>query len=103
EGSTMAASDVDAALNKVTVSVGGPGALNDWLAANHYRGAEFRDALQADLLRARMVDKVTARVGPNAEQVHAREILVNSADTANTVLTQLQAGADFATLALQYS
>ena len=103
EGITVAPSDVDAALNKVSTSLGGPAALNDWLSANHYEAAEFRAALQADLLRARMVDKVTAGVGPNAEQVHAREILVNSADTADTVLTKLKAGADFATLAIQYS
>jgi parvulin-like peptidyl-prolyl isomerase len=102
-GITVAPSDVDAALNKVTNSLGGPGALNNWLAANLYEAGEFRDALQAELLRARMVAQVTAGVGPNAEQVHAREILVYSADTANSVLTQLLAGTDFATLALNYS
>jgi peptidyl-prolyl cis-trans isomerase C len=100
---TVAPSDVDAALNKITTGLGGPGALNDWLTANHYAAAEFRGALQADLLRARMVDKVAAGVGPNAEQVHAREILVYSATTADEVLTQLKAGADFATLAINYS
>jgi len=102
-GVTVTSDEVDAALNKVTTSLGGPGALNDWLAANHYEASEFRDALQADLLRARMVDKVMAGVGPNAEQVHAREILVYSAETADAVLTQLKAGADFATLAINYS
>jgi peptidyl-prolyl cis-trans isomerase C len=96
-------SEVDAALNKITASLGGPGALSDWLAANKYDASEFRVALQDDLLRARMVDKIAAGVGPNAEQVHAREILVISADTADAVLAKLQAGADFATLALQYS
>ena len=99
----MTPDDVDAALNKITSSLGGPGALNDWLLANLYEAAEFRMALQADLLRARMMDKVTAGVGPTAEQVHAREILVYSPDTAANVLAQLQSGADFATLALNYS
>jgi len=103
EGIAVTASDVDAALSKITTSLGGPGALNNWLIANYYEAPEFRAALQADLLRARMVAKVTAGVGPTAEQVHAREILVYSADTANTVVTQLKAGADFATLAIQYS
>jgi foldase protein PrsA len=39
------------------------------------------------------------------EQVHARHILFNTADkaTADKVLAQLKAGADFATLAKQYS
>lgn len=102
-GVTVTPGEVDAALNKITGDLGGPGALSDWLAANKYEPSEFRQALQADLLRARMADKVTAGIGPTAEQVHAREILVKSADTANTLLLQLRAGADFATLALQYS
>jgi peptidyl-prolyl cis-trans isomerase C len=102
-GVTVAPSEVDAALNKITGDLGGPGALTGWLTANKYESSEFRQALQADLLRARMVGQVTAGVGPTAEQVHAREILVASADTADAVLAKLQAGADFATLALQYS
>ena len=102
-GITVAQSDVDAALNKITASLGGPSALAGWLGANQYQANEFRLAMQADLLRARMVAHVTAGIGPGAEQVHAREILVTSADTAQVVLTKLQAGADFATLALEYS
>jgi peptidyl-prolyl cis-trans isomerase C len=102
-GITVTQSEVDANLNTITAKLGGPGALIVWLAANKYQSSEFRAALRADLLRARMVDKLTAGVGPTAEQVHAREILVTSSDTAQAVLTQLQAGADYATLALQYS
>jgi peptidyl-prolyl cis-trans isomerase C len=102
-GLSVAPSEVDAALNQITNSLGGPGKLTDWLSANHYEAAEYRQALQDERLRAKLVEKITASIGPNAEQVHAREILVYSEDTANTVLTQLQAGADFATLALNYS
>ena len=54
------------------------------------------------LFRSRLLDQVAA-VAPNAEQVHAREMLVTSQTTAEAVLAQLQAGADFATLAIQYS
>jgi parvulin-like peptidyl-prolyl isomerase len=102
-GITVAPSEVDAALNKITASLGGPGALSDWLAANKYEASEFRLALQDDLLRARMADKIAAGVGPNAEQVHAREILVTTADRADAIQAKLRAGADFATMALQYS
>ncbi len=103
DGVTVTSGEVDTALNKITANLGGPGALSDWLTANKYQASEFRVALRTDLLRARVADQVAAGVGPMAEQVHAREILVTSADTADAVLTQLQAGADFATLALQYS
>ena len=102
-GLSVPDADVDAALNKISAGLGGPGALTAWLTANHYESGEFRGALKADLLRARMIEKVTAGVGPTAEQVHAREILVDSGATAVAVLAQLQVGADFATLALEYS
>ncbi len=102
-GLTVAPGEVDATLNQITSELGGPGALSDWLMVNKYEPSEFRQALQADLLRARLADKVTASIGPTADQVHAREILVKSADTANSILGQLKAGADFATMALQYS
>ena len=102
-GISVTQSAVDAALNQITASLGGPGELDAWLTANKYGASEFRVALQGDLLRARMLDQVAAAVGPNAEQVHAREILVTSQETADAVLAQLQAGADFATLAIQYS
>jgi parvulin-like peptidyl-prolyl isomerase len=94
--------DVDAALLEITTDLGGPGALETWLQANHYAPDEFRQALQAELLRARLAEQVAA-VGQTAEQVHARAILVPAEDMAQQVLGQLQSGADFATLAVQHS
>ena len=102
-GLSVSEAEVDAALNKVTASLGGPGPFNDWLSANQYGSVEFRAALRADLLRARMVAQVTAAVPDTAEQVHAREILVLEAVTADTLLSQIKSGSDFATLALAYS
>jgi hypothetical protein len=101
-GLTVADADVDAALLDITNELGGPGALENWLQANRFAPDEFRQALQADLLRARLAEQV-AVVSETAEQVHARAILVPAEDTAQLVLGQVQAGADFATLALQYS
>lgn len=94
--------EVDFALAQITSELGGPGVLVTWLQTNLYAPDEFRLALQADLLRARLAEQVTA-VEATAEQVHAREILVSTAEAAQTLLDQLQAGADFATLALQHS
>jgi foldase protein PrsA len=64
----------------------------------------LRTILERGLLR----DKVQAAVGqdqvPDTQpQVHARQILVPTSDQANDLLTQLQNGADFATLAQQNS
>jgi peptidyl-prolyl cis-trans isomerase C len=103
-GLTITDAEVEAALGRITAGLGGPGAFSDWLAANLYESAEFRAALQADLLRAAMSAQVTsAAVGETAEQVHALEILVASEFTAQDLLAQLQSGTDFATLALAYS
>jgi parvulin-like peptidyl-prolyl isomerase len=101
-GLSVTDTEVDAALVEITTELGGPGALEAWLQANLYAPDELRQALQADLLRARLAEQVAA-VGETAEQVHARAILVPAEDTAQLVLGQVQAGADFATLAVQYS
>jgi len=102
-GLAVSEADVDAALASITTELGGAGALDSWLQANFYSPEEFRAALAADLLRARLVAQIAGQVGDTADQVHARAILVLALDTAQSVLGQVQSGADFATLALTYS
>jgi len=102
-GMAVGDSEVDAALAQITSDLGGAAALEAWLQANLYTADGFRAALRGDLLRARFGAEVAGQVGETAEQVHARTILVTAPDTAATVLAQLQAGADFATLALTFS
>jgi parvulin-like peptidyl-prolyl isomerase len=102
-GRTVGDAEVDAALDRITAGLGDPGAFDDWLAANLYEPDEFRAALRADLLRASLTAQVTGAVGDTAEQVHAMEILVPTEAGARDLLAQLQAGKDFATLALAYS
>ncbi|MCA1646659.1 MAG: peptidylprolyl isomerase [Chloroflexi bacterium] len=79
-------------------------ALQQLLTLNSLSEADFRDRLQQSMLR----DKVQTAIGEEQvagsdEEVHARHILVATQEQANDVLTQLQAGADFATLAAQVS
>jgi parvulin-like peptidyl-prolyl isomerase len=103
QGLSVTAEQVDAALAQIEHDLGGPEALLAWEATNAYTADEFRAALAADLLRARMAEQATAALPTTAEQVHARAVLVTAEDTAQTVLAELQAGADFATVALNYS
>ena len=95
--------DLETALAQIKLDMGGPEAYADWLTANLYTEDEFRDALQRDLLRARMVEQVTAHIGDRAEQVHARELLVPDEATAQALLAQIKLGADFAALAVAHS
>ena len=102
-GLTADPAAVDAALETITTELGGPSALTAWLQVNLYTPEELRTALAAEQVRAQMMEQVQAAVPAVAEQVHARDILVTDADTAQEVLNLLAGGADFALLALNYS
>jgi parvulin-like peptidyl-prolyl isomerase len=79
-------------------------ALQQLLDRNGLTEPDFRDQLQQSMLRDK-VDKAVAeeQVPAAQEQVHARHILVPTEDQAKDVLMQLQAGADFASLAATLS
>lgn len=102
-GLTVSESDVEAELARVQQGLGSAEAYTAWLRANFYSDQAFREAVRRDLLRARMLQQVTAAVGETAEQVHAQAILVSDEATARSLLEQIRSGADFATLAVNYS
>lgn len=79
-------------------------ALQQLLDRNGLTEPQFRDKLEQNILR----DKLTTAIGgeqvpSTQEQVHARHILVATQDQADAILAQLQGGADFASLAQQFS
>jgi parvulin-like peptidyl-prolyl isomerase len=79
-------------------------ALQQLLDRNSLGEADFRDRLQKSMLREKVQTAIGQEQVPDTqEQVHARHILVSTQEQATDVLTQLQAGADFATLASQLS
>ncbi len=85
-------------------SESGPAKFEQWLADNQYADeAELREDLRAQILGGLVFQQITGSVPQTAEQVHARHILVATEAEAQNILTQLQAGADFAQLAQQYS
>ncbi|WP_119065468.1 peptidylprolyl isomerase [Aggregatilinea lenta] len=77
--------------------------LEDLVAAQMYTVEEYREAIRDMLLWGRVSEAVTADVSPTSTQVHARHILVADEATARAIIDQLNQGADFAQLALQYS
>jgi len=101
---TVAEPEVDAAINQSIAESGGQDAFNKYLA--NVAGMtmdEWRAGQREGMLTQKLIERVTRDVPMTAEQVHARHILVNSLAEANALLAQLRAGADFATLAQQYS
>ena len=81
----------------------GPTAYNDWLAANLYDEAEFRDFWRFDMLQRLVLSQVVADVGLTDEHVRARYIQVDDQAIAQQIVTLLEDGSDFGDLARQYS
>ena len=101
---TVAEPELDAAINQSIADSGGQDAFVKYLA--NIAGMtldEWRAGQREGMLTQKLIERVTRDVPMTAEQVHARHILVNTLAEANALLAQLRAGADFATLAQQYS
>ncbi|HEX9013485.1 MAG TPA: peptidylprolyl isomerase, partial [Anaerolineaceae bacterium] len=94
--------DLDGQLSQIAAKAGGQSALQAWEQANGYTDASLREALALSLAAAWERDRIAAAVPATAEQVHARQILVKDQATAQSILSRVQAGADFASLALKY-
>ncbi len=103
QGYTVDDAALQAEIDTLTQAAGGAEAFQAWLAANYYSDDSFRLALKRNMAASWMKDKIAADVPTSAEQVHARQILVNSQNEAETILRQLQAGSStFETLAYEY-
>lgn len=65
--------------------------------------ADYRRTIEANLLYNKLQELYASRVPTTEEQVHARHILVETEEEAQTVLARLGAGEDFASLAKELS
>ncbi len=102
-GLTITPGQLTQALQSAIEGRGGPGGFDAWLAQAGYTREEFTAELQRQILVQEMTDKVVGQVPATAEQVHARYILVADSSQAGQLLSRLQGGADFASLAYAYS
>jgi peptidyl-prolyl cis-trans isomerase C len=93
---------IDKRMKALNDQLGNPQAVADWRAGYGFDEATFRQALSISIAAAWMRDQIAESVPKTAEQVHARQILLYSADQANQVYAQLQAGNSFKNLALKY-
>ena len=94
---------IDARLLELEEASGGPDNFAAWLETNQWSAEEFREALAAEMLTEETVARVTADVPSTTEQVIARYLQVDNLELAQSLLDQARAGADFATLARDYS
>lgn len=81
---------------------GGMDAFRTWMMSYGYDDESFRRALARAIQAAWMRDQIIAKVPPQAEQVHVKQILFYNEQEAQQVWQQLQNGADFNALARQY-
>lgn len=102
QGISVSDAEVDDVINAMIAETGQE-YFNGWLQTNYYTLEEFREVIRLDLLTNRLLEPVVNAVPTTAEHIHARHILVNSETEAQAVLTRLQNGEDFATLAAQFS
>ncbi len=102
EGITVSDEEVEASVQSLIGDIGEE-AFRQHLADQGMSEEEFRESLRREMIASRMLDKVAQSVPTHGPEVHARHILVATEAEARQLLQQLNAGADFAALAQQYS
>ncbi len=102
EGITVSDEEVEASIQSLIGDIGEE-AFRQHLADQGMSEEEFRESLRREMIASRMLDKVAQSVPTHGPEVHARHILVATEAEAQQLLQQLNAGADFAALAQQYS
>ena len=95
--------ELERALNEGIRARGGRVGFDDWLGANYFSEDEFLQGLENQLLAVKVQEEVLTSVGSVAEHVRVRHILLGTREEAEVVESQLANGADFATLAFEYS
>jgi parvulin-like peptidyl-prolyl isomerase len=103
EGMAISEEELEATIQESIEEGGGQASFEEWLQTSALAYEHFREEIRFQLLALAIFERVTASVPTTAEQVHARHILVDTEEEAQAILTRLQAGEDFATLARQLS
>jgi len=98
EGLTVTDSEVEATIEALRADIGEAG-FDEWLTQEGMDLDEMRERLRSDMIATQMANRMAERVPAQAEHIHARHIVVPTEEEARRLLDQLQAGADFATLA----
>ena len=101
-GHTVSDADVRQHLADLQAQLPQGSSLESWMSANHFTQESLQRALKRSMEASWQRDQIAKGVPQSAEQVHARQILLNNQQQADAVYAQLQAGASFDQLAWQY-
>lgn len=93
---------LQARIDNLVAQIGGVQALTEWEAGHGYTDESLQQALRRQIAVAWMRDQIVATVSSTSDQVHVQQILLYNSDTIQAVWNELNAGADFSTLAAQY-
>jgi parvulin-like peptidyl-prolyl isomerase len=102
QGVAVSDAELDAEMQKIITGLGGQAKFEEQLKLAGQTLEEARSMQRMQMLYLKMRDRVVSNL-QTAEQVHARHILVDSQATAQALLAQIQAGADFGQIAQQSS
>jgi parvulin-like peptidyl-prolyl isomerase len=82
---------------------GGQVSFEAWLETTGQTPDGYAERVRQILLSEGVMQAVTAEMPLEVEQIHLRQIVVDSQETSQALLAQLQLGADFAALAREQS
>lgn len=94
--------DLNARIDQLSEQLGGSQALLDWQSRYGYSETGFRQSMERSIAATWMREKIISSVPLEAEQIHARQILLTDEQTALAVKAQLDDGSDFLSIAYQY-
>jgi len=94
--------DLQEKIDQYAEAAGGQDALQTWMTENFYDSDSFRTAVARDMAVIWMRNYLIEQVPQKTEQIHARQILVNSENEAIGIQRQLEVGTSFKSLAFLY-
>jgi len=101
-GNTVGEAELAQKIAELTEARGGQPNLDTYLAENFYTPQSFRRAIARELAMIWMRNYLIDQVPATAEQIHARQILVDTENEAIAVQRRLEVGTPFIDLAYEY-
>lgn len=102
-GHTAGAEEIDQRIQSLKEKLGSEEALNAWTSTNYYDAEEFRFFIGLGADAAWQRDQIIAAIPDATEQVRARQIFSINENEIIQALNNLNAGADFGSIARQFN